>query len=414
MIKKIKDYENVLLSFMFEKHWNVLLLIFSSIIGVIVQISGFSFESGDWIYCYEPWFQNVIDKGGIMALGSKISDYPSGFDLFFSLSTYIPLSPLASFKLVIAIFLFICAIAAYLITMQINTGNQKSKIYASLSYSVVVLLPSMILNTSVWGQVDSMWVSFMLIAIYFICKKNYGLAFLFVGISLSTKQVAIMIIPALGLLYLREKKVSIIHFLNILVGYFLMSIPAIIMGKSIKDIISPCLNYGTGVTATIVMNFSNIYALMTPYPSWSSWVTNEIFSDIGKWFCIFVIGIVILVMHYKKVNVTGSNFLLVATMFVVIFCNFLPGVHDRYMILADVLSIVYVVTSKRINEIWIPIFINFVSIFNVINYLHGVSDVVSNTRIILVQIVSVGFLMISLYFVYYVLKILTRQEVEIN
>ncbi|MEF3313252.1 glycosyltransferase 87 family protein [Paenibacillus sp. GYB004] len=405
MIRKFKDLERLFITTLLERKWNILVILFSSIIGFLIQLAGIKnmFVSGDWIFHYSLWYQELKENGGLLALGIKIGDYPSGFNLLLACMTYLPFAPMMNFKLLIIVFYFIAAIAAYHITKNINKNSAQKKQYASVAYAVVLLLPSLLLNTTIWGQVDSIWVGILLIAIYFITKEKYGLSFLMIGVALSIKQTTILIFPMLLLLYIRNNKISILHFFNILIGFIAMCLPAIVMGKSIKDVFAPYLGYrNDDITSMVVTNFSNIYALFTPDPVWSKWVTNELFSSIGMWFCIFVIGIIALVMHYKKVDISGNNFLLAATMFIVLLCNFLPGVHDRYMILADVLSIIYVISSRRLKDIWIPAYVNFVSAFNIINYLHGVSESVSNTRIILVQIVSILFLALSIYLVYHV------------
>jgi Gpi18-like mannosyltransferase len=414
MFKNKSKFENKFMEMILDKNWGILLIIFSTCMAIAIHISGISNTSGDWIFNYSAWYQELKENGGLLALGRTIGDYPYGFNFLLACFTYITVSPMEGFKTFIFLFNVLSAIMSYFIVYEINKENTNVRNYSSIAYACLLLLPSVFLNTSYWGQVDTMYIAFLLIAIYFMVKGKYSMALFFVGISLSLKQTAIFIIPVLAVLYLRENKLSILKFLNILLGFFLMSLPSILLGKSIKDVLSPYLGFGTGITDSIVVNFSNIYYLITPDPTWASWVVSDMFTKIGVRFCIFIIGIVILIMYYRKIDLSGSNILLVITVFVVIICNLLPGIHDRYMLLADVTSILYIISSKKYKNMWIPIYINFVSIFNILSYLRGISEAVSNTRIILTQLIAIVFFMISMYLVYYVINTLSYKYVEKN
>ena len=407
MIAKFNNLEKEFVEFVLNKYGKLIIIIFASFLAILIHKSSLLYQSGDWITHYSLWYNDLKANGGLLALGKGIGDYPPGFNLLLVLLTYLPISPADGFKWGVLIFDFIAAITSYFSIKELNKSSNENKYLPSITYAIILLMPSIFLNTSVWGQVDAIYISIILLAIYFIIKENYGIAFFIVGISLSLKQTAIFIFPTLGILYLRKKQISLLHFVNIFLGYLFISLPALILGG---NIFKPYLGFGTGITGVIVANFTNIYYLFTPDPIYKAWVSSEMYTKIGTYFCIFVLGALILLMYYKKANISGSNIFLVTAMFAVVICNLLPGIHDRYMLLGDITSILYILSSKRYKDIWIPAFINFTSVYSIINYLRGLSDKVSDTRIILMQIVSISFLFISSYFVYYVIKIIGKSD----
>jgi Gpi18-like mannosyltransferase len=60
-------------------------------------------------------------------------------------------------------------------------------------------LPGVIATSAFWGQVDSLWVVFILLAIILLKESHFSLAWIFYAIALLTKFQAIVFLPVLGL-----------------------------------------------------------------------------------------------------------------------------------------------------------------------------------------------------------------------
>lgn len=63
----------------------------------------------------------------------------------------------------------------------------------------------MILNLSVWGQCDSIYVTFVIWTIYFLYKEKYRKAFIFLGIAFAFKLQAVFIMPIVFYMYFTKK-----------------------------------------------------------------------------------------------------------------------------------------------------------------------------------------------------------------
>ena len=200
------------------------IIFLSSLIGVAIWMVAKVNLSGDWIYHYSKWMEEL--KGGITDSAVQIVDYPLGFLFFLFVAAKTPISPYLAFRLMALPFYFLTAFASYLIVKALC----HDKYYASIGYAMIMLLPSVFLNVSVWGQVDVMYIGFLVLAVFLMLREKFGAAFFIVGVAFSFKQSAILFFPVIALLYFRSKKVSIIHIVNILWGYIVMSLPACCLG----------------------------------------------------------------------------------------------------------------------------------------------------------------------------------------
>ena len=143
-------------------------LIVISLTGLLCRLPGISFESVDYTNCLKPWYESFkADRFG--AFRNNIGDYTNMYKYIIFLITFLPIKAVYAYKLVSILFDFILAASAGLL---VYTLTDKNKFKASAAYSVIMLLPSIILNSSVWAQCDSIYTSFILISFYYLLKTG--------------------------------------------------------------------------------------------------------------------------------------------------------------------------------------------------------------------------------------------------
>ena len=145
----------------------------------------------------------------------------------------------------------------YLIVKKLN--NQK---YSYLSWIIILLLPTVILNGSMWAQCDSIYTTFILLSLYLLLEEKYSLSFLALGISFSFKLQFIFILPLYITLYFVNKKFSIFNFLLIPLGNILMCLPVILMGMPVINCFTTYLEQTTDYSAYLTRNLANIFELL--------------------------------------------------------------------------------------------------------------------------------------------------------
>ena len=48
-----------------------------------------------------------------------------------------------------------------------------NKIYSILTYGLILVIPPVLVNSSMWGQCDSIYTTFILISLYYLLDKKY-------------------------------------------------------------------------------------------------------------------------------------------------------------------------------------------------------------------------------------------------
>ena len=81
--------------------------------------------------------------------------------------------------------------------------ERKSRVKWTAAYCTVLFLPSVFLNSGVWGQCDAIYVSALLAFLYYAMRGNSGKAVLAYSISFVFKLQAVFFAPLLLLLLLQ-------------------------------------------------------------------------------------------------------------------------------------------------------------------------------------------------------------------
>ncbi len=111
------------------------------------------------------------------------------------------------------------------------------------------------------------------------------------------------------------------------------------MGKPLID----CLTVYLGQTQTYAehtgLNFLNLYTIFdTGAEYW-----NLVGTILAMMICV---GTVFWIINHK-VELNNQKILLLATWFVVIITFFLPGMHERYLYVGEILAIIYYIVYRK-------------------------------------------------------------------
>lgn len=354
---------------------NKLILIFILITGIstIIRINGIEFQSIDMIKCLYKWFEELKVNGGLNALALNIGDYNMPYMTIMALLTYLPISPLASIKAVSIIFDFLLAISCVSLLKELLKDKYNEKL-GLLVYSIIILLPTVILNSSYWGQCDSIYATFIIISLIYLIREKYLTSFILLGISFAFKLQFIFILPLYVLYFLAKRKLPIHYFLIIPIVNLVMCLPSIAFGKNVIDCMKIYFNQTGEYNNKISLNFPGIYNLVYDTEEFSNEIPlpNEYLSKI----MIFILGLIFvslaLYVIIRKVKFDNNLIIEVALWSVMVSTFLLPYMHDRYMFMADILSVIYCILNGR-KKIYVPICVSLCSLYTYIAFLNRVS-----------------------------------------
>lgn len=270
-----------------------------------------------------------------------------------------PVNFLYAVKAVSILFDFGIAVIAYKIVNKILQGKPNARFMAVIVYSVVLFIPTVIINSSSWAQCDSIYVFFVMLSVYLLISDRHCMSFLAFGIALDFKLQAIFIFPLYIVMYFKRRNFSFVNFFCIPLVMFIVYIPAWLLGRPL-NMLWNIYFHQVDEYQSMTMNFPNIYSLLK---------LDISFKQPGIIFTIFIIGLIAAMIIQSKRKLTDQGIIELSLLLVVIITYFLPAMHDRYMYMADILSIVYVVLKGK--NIIVPIIIISASFNSYLSFLSG-------------------------------------------
>lgn len=340
------------------KHKKEIILVISLILGsILIKCCFFPFESGDYKNFLLKWY-NILDEEGLISIVNGLGNYNPPYLILLYLLTFLPGAAIVKIKALSIIFDILMGVIGYLIVKKITNSK-----YSYICLLVILFIPTVILNSSVWGQCDSIYTTFVLLSLYLLLKNKFSLSFLMLGIAFSFKLQFIFILPLYIILYFVNKNFSILNFLLIPLGNILMCLPVILMGMPIINCFTTYLEQTTSYSVILTRNLANIYAFLPDI-------------KIIGYILILITGLLFLslLIYFikRKKKIEGKELIAVGLLGILIAVYFLPFMHERYMFMADILSVIWYFLYKR--KIWIPIIINLTSISGYMIYLGGLDN----------------------------------------
>lgn len=379
-----------------KKIWNVIekykyyfFIIVITGISLYMRFNLMDFESGDYKIFLFDWFNRLKDNGGLKALNLNIGDYDTPYMVIMAIISYIPKNPLYLIKIVSIIFDYICAILGVKIVNLLLKDNKNREILKLLVYSFIICLPTVLLNASCWAQADSIYTAFIFMSLYALMKNKYTTSFIFIGIAFSFKLQTVFILPIYILMYISQRKFSVLNFIIIPIVNCFMCIPSMICGKSFIDCMMVYVNQTNTYNGYISMNFPNLYSIIFPATGNLISVPNEIFPKLGILYTIFVFIILAGLVIYKKIKFSSVTIIEFSLWSILIATFILPHMHDRYLFIADILAVIYAMLDKK-GFIY-AIGIQIISLYTYISYLFGFN-------LIKIQYIGILFFAILVYY----------------
>ena len=375
----------------------IYLLIICTIISLIIRFIFRDGESGDYLSFLKPWINQIRTLGYFESLKYSIGNYNVPYIFILTIISLFKYNSLYLIKLVSIIFDYLCAIFGFKIVNKLTKDINKSL----LTYIAIIFLPTVITNSSIWGQCDSIYTFFSISSIYYLLDKKYTKSFIFLGISLSFKLQAIFILPLYAILFFKEKKIHIYHFFILPLMNIVMCLPAIIMGRNIKDVLMIYFNQTTEYNC-LTLNFPNLYNL---YGDVRYCYINSLYSKLGILLTLLIFVSMLIYILLKKVSFTNKKILLLSIWSIVISTFFLPHMHERYMYTAEILSVIYFIIY--LDKFSIPFFINMVS---ALMYFYCLF----NIEIISIKLLSIIYFIFIIFFNIFVYKTVGYEDEDIK
>ena len=290
------------------------------------------FKSVDYYSSLKPWY-GAIHSQGFAAFSTAFSNYnPPYLYLLYVAVRLFPNAPaVVAAKLPAMLADLVCASIVFLI---VRSEHRRPTTLPLIAGMVVLFAPTVVLNSSFWGQADSLYTAGILAWIYLMMTRRPVWAVVCFGIALAFKLQAMFLAPVLVALALK----------GAIPWKALLSIPGILVvalvpswaaGRPIQELVSIYASQASQYES-ITMNAPSAFAWLPG----SKQVFNMFYAPgliagaAAALLWCFVI--------YKSPRALSARLILeVALAAALIVPFFLPKMHERYFYPADVLSIAF-------------------------------------------------------------------------
>lgn len=268
-------------------------------------------------------------QGGLAALKDPVGNYNVPYLYMLAFLPVLPFSDLFGIKLFSILFDVLLAWGGLRLAKCL-TADKKAPL---LAFSVLLLLPTVILNGSCWGQCDSVWGALCVLALATALEDKPWQSLALLGLAFAFKLQAIFILPLWLALWLGGQ-VKFRHLFAFPLAFGLTMVPALLAGKPVMDILSVYIGQTTDSVGWGTLNYNSpsVFSLI-PYgvqlpPHASKFAIALAF--------LFMAAVLALLLLSRKAP-SNAAFVLAGSALSLGIPFFLPYMHERYFFLGGVL-----------------------------------------------------------------------------
>lgn len=336
-----------------------LFILCATVVALWARTYFWPFVSGDFVTFLDGWLNYIRQNQGLRSIGLQLGNYSAPYHYVLALFTYIPgLNNLQVIKITSTIADFCMAAGGALVVWKLTASKWK----AAFTYAVLLFLPTVFLNSAAWGQCDALYVSVVLFAVFFWLGNKKALSLGLYGIALAIKLQAIFILPAFVVFWLCGR-LRLRQFFMLFVGYILAFLPAVIASGNPLRLFEA---YGMQTAVhTLAPNIPNGMAFFNALDQEQVYmVSNGLVL-----FALLAIGAVAFFCWQKKDYFTREAEFLLLIFLAALVPYIMPGMHERYFYMAEVLAVCYAV--YRPKRFLVPICLQVAILPSYIKYLTG-------------------------------------------
>ncbi|MET8148066.1 hypothetical protein ACIBSW_01150 [Actinoplanes sp. NPDC049668] len=284
------------------------------------------------------WYRKLDAAGGWSGLSQEIGNYNAPFLYILALLTYLPGSTLMKIKMAWVLFDVLLVYFGYRI-VALRRPGWRIPVLAAL---VLAFLPTVVINSSLYGQCDAMWAAFALGGVYYLLRERPWVAVTLFTVALSVKPQAIFIFPLPALLVLAGS-LRWRTLLAVPLVYVVLDLPAVLAGRDPVELLtlySPSRQ--AAYVPALTSNAASVYAFLPVH------TRLDTLKTLGYVFAAVLVVGVIYTLIAARVRLDAARIMTAATFFVILVPFLLPGMHERYFFLADVMTVVLAFYRPRL------------------------------------------------------------------
>ncbi len=277
-----------------------------------------------------PWTERLRELGGLRGLGKEIGNYNVPYMVLLALFSYLKTPVLYLIKFTSLLFDLLLALSLGLLVRRLGGGTVRG----GVCFLLALALPTVFINSAVWGQCDSIYVSLALLGLWLCLAGKPGWGMAAFALSFSFKLQAVFLLPILFPLLVCGK-IRWRHIPVFPAVYVLAVSPAILAGRKVTEVLLFYVSSAASVGSGLNYNSPSMYSLLYFYRLADTAAAAKAGILAAALLCLLVC----LLFFIKRKQITDRSILFASLLLCCGLPLLLPHMHDRYFYFCDVLTL---------------------------------------------------------------------------
>lgn len=307
--------------------WIASVLLLALALGLRAAV--FDYATLDYINFLSRWVDYFRQFGGFPALKNSIGNYNIPYLYFLALFSLLPMDDLYLIKLLSTLSDLFLAWSVMLLCSRFT----KSRPRLLAAFFTTLFLPTVYLNSAVWGQCDSLYVAPLLLGIYCALSDRPWTSVILAAVAFGFKLQAVFILPIYAV-FLMTGKLSWKHLLAFPATYLVLVLPAVCLGRPLWETVTLYFNQTGSIGSGLNYNSPSVFSVFTDIRDQKAAATAGIILAFFYMLNLLAVAWV----NRKKMN--DRTVLALSLLFAIGIPFLLPHMHERYFYGADILSLI--------------------------------------------------------------------------
>ena len=296
----------------------------------------------DYVTFLSDWAAFFRENGGWAAVALPKGNYNAPYLYFLAAISYLPVYDLYAIKLFSVLFDVLLAWGGCRLIAALPGREGGAAARAAAGFCLLLLLPTVVLNGSYWGQCDAIYGALCLHGLASGLSGKPRSSVVLAALAFSCKLQTVFLLPVWAVLWM-SRRTRFRHLLWFPAACVLSVLPALALGKPLGDVLGVYFGQAAEYSAYLTLNAPSLYALI-PY---GAQVDVALAARVGILAAFaLVLGVLgWLLLHRKELS--RRAVFLAGVVFAIGVPLLLPHMHDRYFFLADVLTLTWACSHRR-------------------------------------------------------------------
>ena len=288
----------------------------------------FDYETLDYLNFLARWVEFFRQNGGFQALRYSIGNYNIPYLYFLAFFSQLPMDDLYLIKLLSTLSDVLLAWSVLLFCSRLTRSAPR----LLASFFTTLFLPTVFLNSAVWGQCDSLYVAPLLLGVYCALSDRPWTSVILASIAFGFKLQAVFILPVYAV-FLMTGKLRWKHLAAFPAAYLVLVLPAVCLGRPLWETVTLYFGQTGSIGNGLNYNSPSVFAVFTDIKNQSAAATAAII------LAFFYMLNLLAVSWVNRRRLNDRAILALCLLFAIGIPFLLPHMHERYFYGADILSL---------------------------------------------------------------------------